>query len=583
VGNNWTVDAAGNLTLNGSVAALGTITGVALATNLTGAAQYINMSSVSLVATGTNPNIDINITPRGAGNVVMSSVDINGGTIDGTIIGATSAANGTFAVLSSTSLAVSGSASFGDVSLLDTDSSNSLRLVWNENDIADRILNFLVNAGNRTLSMTGNAILNQDVSTVASPEFAGLVLTGLTGVLIVTAGVVAAGTLDDITDNTYAKVLATSLTVGEVTKLTDIVGDDLTIALGGADRVLTLGGDTSLNQDLQTTDAPTFATLTAMTALIAPVATLTAADINANIITLTGVASVSTPVYTQGGGAAHDDMTAGIVFTGTIITNYQIIIDGVVGPDTFTWTDDGGGSWTAGVTITGAAQTLSDGVEITFAATTGHEIGDQWDFLASPYTGRYITCIDNVAATVFNVNAIGNVSCSSINATAITATSLILSGALAAQTIAATLSAAVGTTLVVSGASTIGAGAVYGGGRVSSVVTVQTTDTTITPIISLAVIEDETWLVKVHVIGQEDSTPSTNRAAYYLEGLFYRVDGGGLTQQGSTSVVIEEESDATWDCDFGIDAVNDEIDVDVTGVAATTINWKCWYEYIKVT
>ena len=44
--------------------------------------------------TSSRSNENINITPSGTGSVVMSKVDINGGTIDGVDIGASSAATG---------------------------------------------------------------------------------------------------------------------------------------------------------------------------------------------------------------------------------------------------------------------------------------------------------------------------------------------------------------------------------------------------------------------------------------------------------------------------------------------------------
>ena len=37
------------------------------------------------------------------------------------------------------------------------------------------------------------------------------------------------------------------------------------------------------------------------------------------------------------------------------------------------------GAWTTGVAVTGSAQTLDDGVTVTFAATTGHTLDDQWN------------------------------------------------------------------------------------------------------------------------------------------------------------------------------------------------------------
>jgi|GEM_PF-3744318 len=82
-------------------------------------------------------------------------------------------------------------------------------------------------------------------------------------------------------------------------------------------------------------------------------------------------------------GAGLDDLTRGTVFTGDDKTDFCIQIDGEGTPDTFKWSKDGGSTWEAtGVAITGAAQTLADGLTVTFAATTGHTSGDHWDFRA---------------------------------------------------------------------------------------------------------------------------------------------------------------------------------------------------------
>jgi uncharacterized phiE125 gp8 family phage protein len=81
-----------------------------------------------------------------------------------------------------------------------------------------------------------------------------------------------------------------------------------------------------------------------------------------------------------------NDMTAGGTFTGTARTTFEVEIDAEGTPDTFKWRkitrDSNGsktyGSWTATVSITGAAQTLADGTTVTFNATTGHTPGDAW-------------------------------------------------------------------------------------------------------------------------------------------------------------------------------------------------------------
>jgi len=55
-----------------------------------------NLQISNQTITGLVTNADITITPNGTGSVVMSKVDINGGSIDGTTIGAAAAAAGTF-------------------------------------------------------------------------------------------------------------------------------------------------------------------------------------------------------------------------------------------------------------------------------------------------------------------------------------------------------------------------------------------------------------------------------------------------------------------------------------------------------
>lgn len=76
-------------------------------------------------------------------------------------------------------------------------------------------------------------------------------------------------------------------------------------------------------------------------------------------------------------GDGLNDCTLGTGFSGAASAYFEVVIDAEGTPDTFKWRKDGG-EWTTGVAITGAAQTLSDGQTITFAATTGHTLADQW-------------------------------------------------------------------------------------------------------------------------------------------------------------------------------------------------------------
>jgi len=72
------------------------------------------------------------------------------------------------------------------------------------------------------------------------------------------------------------------------------------------------------------------------------------------------------------------DMTSSGTYTGTEDIRYLIEIDANGTPDTFRWSDDGGVNFTSGVPITGGIQTLSNGVEVTFSATTGYDLDDYW-------------------------------------------------------------------------------------------------------------------------------------------------------------------------------------------------------------
>ena len=81
-----------------------------------------------------------------------------------------------------------------------------------------------------------------------------------------------------------------------------------------------------------------------------------------------------------------DDMTAGGTFTGTLRTMFELRIDTAATPDVFawrklTWDTDGvmtATAWSSGANITGAAQTLTDGITATWSATTGHTADSGW-------------------------------------------------------------------------------------------------------------------------------------------------------------------------------------------------------------
>lgn len=88
------------------------------------------------------------------------------------------------------------------------------------------------------------------------------------------------------------------------------------------------------------------------------------------------------------GTGLNDATTSGTVqnqdctFTDGNSHTIDVVIDSTGTPDTFKWRLDGG-SYTTGVAITGANQTITNGVRITFAATTGHTLNAQWQIRTS--------------------------------------------------------------------------------------------------------------------------------------------------------------------------------------------------------
>jgi hypothetical protein len=77
------------------------------------------------------------------------------------------------------------------------------------------------------------------------------------------------------------------------------------------------------------------------------------------------------------GTAVLDDASAGGAYTGDTNATFDVEIDGTGTPDTFKWRKNAG-AYTGTVPIDGTPQALSDGVTVTFDATTGHTLADDW-------------------------------------------------------------------------------------------------------------------------------------------------------------------------------------------------------------
>lgn len=87
------------------------------------------------------------------------------------------------------------------------------------------------------------------------------------------------------------------------------------------------------------------------------------------------------PVEIVSGEGLTDLENSGTYF-GDSNSEFRVKIDTAGAPDKFKWSDDAGVTWSSAIDITGSAQLLTNGVSITFTATTGHTEDDEWGFTA---------------------------------------------------------------------------------------------------------------------------------------------------------------------------------------------------------
>lgn len=129
-------------------------------------------------------------------------------------------------------------------------------------------------------------------------------------------------------------------------------------------------------------------------------------DLTCYTSALTLSADVFSPTTSTGTiifhGSGLNDLTKTGTFTG-YTASFVVKIDGTGTPDTFEWSTNGGSTWTAThVAITGAAQLLTSGVSVTFAATTAHTLNASWTFSAF---ARHISVTMPPVPITVNANA----------------------------------------------------------------------------------------------------------------------------------------------------------------------------------
>lgn len=122
----------------------------------------------------------------------------------------------------------------------------------------------------------------------------------------------------------------------------------------------------------------------------------------------------------------------------------------------------------------------------------------------------------------------------------------------------------------ISGFSGIGGDAIF-----TSITTSDATPTTLT---TIAIPDNTTVLIDATVSARE--TSGADRAGYIRRALVYRESAGIATLVDTVDTTLTRESDVLWDATISVSGNNAL--VEVTGLAGSTINWRCRYFTVNV-
>ena len=91
--------------------------------------------------------------------------------------------------------------------------------------------------------------------------------------------------------------------------------------------------------------------------------------------------------------------------------------------------------------------------------------------------------------------------------------------------------------------------------------------------------DDSLCYLEVKILGLQDD--SKERGVFHYSGLFYRLDGSGAMQEGSTADIITPiKSSGATALGSSFDVNGNDIDISVTGIVDETFKWFCLYRYI---
>src|SRR5205823_8810978 len=99
------------------------------------------------------------------------------------------------------------------------------------------------------------------------------------------------------------------------------------------------------------------------------------------------------------------------------------------------------------------------------------------------------------------------------------------------------------------GVKTLNAGVKKTSNHDSGAGKVQTTDATVTPVLSIPTLSNVAYRVRVGITGRK--TDSSKVAGHDLEGVFIN-SAGVLTQQGATATLFSQATEAAWAAAFAV-------------------------------
>jgi len=148
-----------------------------------------------------------------------------------------------------------------------------------------------------------------------------------------------------------------------------------------------------------------------------------ASNIDEGTVTSTQVRALGTDTFT---GSGLDDLVAPSGnYNAPANRTYRIQIDANGTPDTFSFSRDGTTTWVAtGQSVQSSSFELEDGIWISWAATTGHTIGDYWTFSADTWgvtvggltAGAHAYSVGDILATTLPIRDLSAAKWSTVNA-----------------------------------------------------------------------------------------------------------------------------------------------------------------------